>query len=107
MSSPEFGNHNGEKLSTEMIRELKAKRFISDNSPVWWTEGYIPDPREVLPFNEFMKRLVHIGECDIIPVNIDVFNRRIIKRDVYLYPEPVVPITLLNLNIQYRSDRPH
>lgn len=84
------------RSDTEIIRELKERRYIKDGWPLWWSTDYAPDPREFLAFEEFKRRLVHLGRCN---TRHDWRGNEIIK-DVYLYPEPQVPITVLNLPIE-------
>jgi hypothetical protein len=50
-------------------------------------------------FREFKKRLFHLGICKVESrIGLGNFGNQI-KKDVYLYPKPEVPIALLNLNI--------
>lgn len=99
MASPEFATSIPEKPNLETIRELKEKAFIKDGSPFWWSTDYSPDPREYLSFEEFRSRLIHLGECKITkPMGFP--GDPVHQRDVYLYPEPYVPISLLDLEIE-------
>jgi len=99
MRSPEFGFLNPERPNLEIIKDLKEKRFIKDGSPFWWSIDYAPDPREYLPFEEFRRRLVCLGECNTRR-GLHGWREDVIKRDVYLYPEPQVPVTILKLPIE-------
>lgn len=82
----------------ETIGDLKSRRFIKGGSPLWWSTDYLPDPREHLTFEEFKERLVCLGQC---PTKIwgSRGEDRIINREVYLYPEPNVPMAVLNLPV--------
>lgn len=87
------------KPTLETIGGLKQKRWIKDSSPYWWQTDYSPDPREYMDFKEFRKRLVHLGICrttDARPYHAEEYTR---EKDVYLYPKPEVPMTILNLEV--------
>lgn len=97
-------SHEREPLNSawpnlEVIRDLKNKRHIRDSSPFWWSTDYEPDPREYLPFEEFKRRLVYFGECKTKTDEPSDFWVPGQKKEVYLYPEPVVPISILPLEM--------
>lgn len=100
MRSPEFESAGIKSPTTEIIRELKSKLFIKEGSPLWWSIDHTPDPREFLPFEEFRNRLVHLGECQTTRTDFYLLgDKRTVERDVYLYPEPRVPVTVLDLEV--------
>jgi hypothetical protein len=82
----------------EVIRNLRERNYIKEGSPYWWSTDYAPDPRESLPFEEFKDRLVHLGKCKI--TNRFLGSPNVYEKDVYLYPEPNVPMTTINLDIE-------
>jgi len=85
----------------EVIQDLKNKGHIRNGSPFWWSTDYEPDPREYLPFEGFKNRLIYFGKCRTRighPSDLQ-FMRKEREREVYLYPEPVVPITILSLEV--------
>ena len=89
------------KPNFETIRKLQQKRFIKDGSPLWWSTDYAPDAREYVPFDEFRERLVYLGEYSATrrsPHSLS--NEYLMPREVCLYPEPKVPIALLNLEVE-------
>lgn len=103
MRSPEFELIDPvAKPNLETVRELQQKRFIKDGSPLWWSTDYAPDAREYVPFDEFRERLVYLGECSTTRRNLyfSVGDENLMPREVYLYPEPKVPISLLNLEVE-------
>ncbi len=103
MRSPEFELINPvTKPNLETIRELQQKRFIKDGSPLWWSTDYAPDAREYVPFDEFRERLVYLGECSTTRRNLyfGSNDENLMPREVYLYPGPKVPISLLNLEVE-------
>lgn len=69
----------------ETIKSLQEECIIPDHSPFWWGTDYQPDPRKYLPYEEFSQKLVKID--------------RMIGDPYYLYPEPEVPITTIELPI--------
>lgn len=99
MKSPEGETPYQEKSYTKIIRELKEKNFINDGSPLWWSTDYKPDPREYLSFDEFRQRLIHLGNHKTHVIHDYLAPERLVERDVYLYPKPKVPITILNLDV--------
>src|SRR3989344_4348638 len=101
MRSPEF--ESTKHLLTpdrNVIKELQQKRFIKDGSPLWWSTDYSPDAREYLPFAEFKKRLINLGDCNTKrdPYFTGAIN--LVTRKVSLYPEPKVPISILDLEVE-------
>lgn len=94
MSSHEFDPLEIHKLSTAAIRDLKKQSLIKDGSPLWWNTDYAPDPREYLTSEEFLRRLIYLGTCK---TNSGNPYRGAVQREVYLYPEPTVPMTVINL----------
>jgi len=82
----------------DIIRELKNKRWINQCSPQWWSTDYAIDPREYLNIGEFKKRLIHLGNCNIQQWS-KFLDHDIVQKDVYLYPYPDVPITILNIPV--------
>ncbi len=101
---PEFEGSNfpGKELrgpSLDIIHNLKSKGLIRDGSPFWWSTDYSPDPRELLQFNQFMARLVHVGTAKV-QYSRSFLGREPHEKDVYLYPEPQVPISILSLSYQ-------
>lgn len=101
MRSPEFELIDPvTKPNLETIRELQQKRFVKDGSPLWWSTDYAPDAREYVPFDEFRERLVYLGECSTTRRSPFFLSNDLMPREVYLYPEPKVPISLLNLEVE-------
>ncbi len=88
--------------SLSLIRRLKKDDFIEKISPFWWSIDYSPDPREYVPFPEFKKRLVHIGESQVNDYYHGEYAN-IETRDVYLYPRATVPMTVLDLDIEGKN----
>jgi len=82
-----------------LIKELKAKRIIAEKSPLWWGIDYSPDPREYMDFSDFKKTLVHLGSCPTTTTEFFSTGYKTIERDVYLYPKPAVPMSILNLQV--------
>lgn len=105
MRSPEFELIDPiAKPNFETIRKLQQKRFIKDGSPLWWSTDHAPDPREYMPFEELRGRLVRLGKCQT--TNTEFFlssDKYTAERDVYLYPEPRVPMTILELDVGGQS----
>lgn len=102
MRSPEFESSNP-VLTPDLqdIKELQQKRFIKDGSPLWWSTDYAPDSREYIPFDEFKKRLVNLGKCPTARRNPSFLStENPVTRKVCLYPEPKVPISILNLEVE-------
>ncbi len=100
MAHPEFEPSSHEGSSLQNIKELKRNHFIKDGSPLWWSINHTPDPREYLPFKEFRNRLAHLGECRTTRTDFYLLgDKHPVQRDVYLYPEPRVPITVLDLEV--------
>jgi len=99
MRLPETEITHQEKSYIKTIRELKEKNFIENGSPLWWSTDYKPDPREYLPFDKFRQRLIHLGKCKTSVVHSFLHEEKSVERDVYLYPKPKVPITILNLDV--------
>lgn len=100
---PKFNELNLEHLnvfrpSLVTIRELKGKGLIRTKSPFWWGTDYKPDPREYMDFSEFKRRLVHLGIGKFRSFDSAIDHS--FTRDVYLYPKPKVPMTILNLDVQ-------
>ncbi|MCL4382652.1 MAG: hypothetical protein M1575_01095 [Patescibacteria group bacterium] len=58
--SAEFESNGVDYLT--ILKGYKAKGLIEQTSPHWWSTDYAPDPREYLPFEQFQKRLVYLGE---------------------------------------------
>jgi hypothetical protein len=73
---------NDRAHSAASIADLRTKNLIQPGSPYWWSTDYVPDPREYLPFEEFYRRLIDIGE------------------GYKLYPEPRVPMSVLDLTVE-------
>lgn len=85
------------KPNLTTIRELKSNGTVGKESPLWWDTDYEPDPREYLDFKEFKRRLVHLGKCKTR--NHFQLSTSFTERDIYLYPRPKIPISILNLEI--------
>ena len=83
----------------DVIRELKSQGFIPEQSPFWWSTDYSPDPREYVPFDEFKNRLVYLGRVKTKSVGIWSTDQAM-QKDIYLYPNRPVPISILNLNVE-------
>lgn len=100
MRSADFENLNSLAPGLDLVKEFREKGYIRKGSPLWWSTDYQPDPREYLPFDTFRKRLVHFGDCDTLLPRIGAYHSgEKWKRDVYLYPEPTVPMTVMELTV--------
>lgn len=84
--------------SVDVIRDLKSRRIIRDGSPFWWSTDYAPDPREFVPFDEFQRRLVNFGDTRTLRTEI-AREKTSLVRAVALYPNPTVPISIVNLPV--------
>lgn len=105
MASPETLKFSYPEItapSVTVIRELKSQGFIKDGSPFWWSTDFKPDPREFVPFDQFQERLIHLGENEVLQGRFS-FDKSTSRRDVYLYPNPQVPISIVNLPIDGQS----
>jgi len=91
------------KPPLKTIIELKTKGFIGEISPLWWSTNFESDPREFMEFSEFKKRLVHLGVHKVESINWSLSGQSGKERDVYLYPKPKVPMTILNLEVSERT----
>lgn len=105
MQSVEFEHPELPKVNLETIRNLRERLFIKQGSPLWWSTDYTPDPREYIPFGEFQERLVHLGNCKTTRNRLflrdsDEYQT---ERDVYLYPHPTVPMTIIDLDFEGQS----
>ena len=99
MRSHEIEPINLETPNTNLIKELRSRHLIKDGSPLWWSTDYAPDPREYMPFDEFLGRLVHIGESQTTTPRGEMQGIPNEPRDVYLYPEPKVPMSVMELDV--------
>jgi len=110
MKSPEYQPSNSSWPNLNVIRELKSKHSIANKSPNWWSTDYKPDPREFLSFEEFERRLVRLGGAKTLRCPFGLFadsydffgfyeERHVVKREVCLYPNHLVPITIIDLEI--------
>lgn len=101
MRSPDFENLNSVKPDLATINRMQRHGYIKDGSPLWWSTDYTPDPREYLTFEKFQARLVHLGDLKT-QQRTWITERRLVHRNVYLYPEPQVPMTVLELEVNKR-----
>ena len=99
MKSPEFGQLYFPQPDVKIIKELRNEGYIREGSPLWWSTDYSPDPREYVPFAEFKNRLLSFGLHPILSAWPLTNPRDTMMKDIYLYPFPTVPITILNLPI--------
>ena len=99
MRSHEVEPINLENPNANLIKELKGRHLIKEGSPLWWSTDYSPDPREYMSFDEFLRRLVHIGEAQTRNPRGYIRGHEDVKRDVYLYPDPQVPMTVMELYV--------
>src|SRR4030042_2539177 len=98
MGLAELGFSYPDRSNIALIQELRGQYLIKDGSPFWWSTDYAPDPRELLPFKEFRQRLVGLGTCPT--ERLFRQGNDVIQREVYLYPEPSVPMPLLGVDIE-------
>lgn len=86
---PDIGHPEGNfsAPSIDTIRSLKQKGFIRNGSPLWWSVDYGFPPKEVVPFDEFEKRLTRLG----VMTTTGIME--------YAYMEARTPITVLNIEI--------
>ncbi|MBI2028356.1 MAG: hypothetical protein HYT07_01985 [Candidatus Levybacteria bacterium] len=101
MRSHEFESINLERSNTNIsiTRDLREKCFIKDGSPLWWGTDHAPDPREYISFDEFIGRLVYLGNCRVTSSDAALLGLPSREKDVYLYPDPRVPISVIELDV--------
>ena len=103
MRSHEFEPLDLKGTSTNVIKELRERSFIKEGSPLWWSTDYAPDTREYMPFEEFRGRLVHLGKYQVTNTRFFRTDKYTVEKDIYLYPEPRVPMTIIELDISGQS----
>ena len=81
-----------------VINDLKERFFVGQGSPVWWSVDNVPDPREPMSFREFTQRLVYAGKRYVTGKRLRNLGEHY-EKDAYLYPFPVVPMSILNLKV--------
>lgn len=69
------------------LKRLKEENIIYRKSPNWWSTDYASDPRKLVSFEEFQEKLISLSSS-----KTDMISPR-------LYPDPQVPISILNLEI--------
>ncbi|MCL5113548.1 MAG: hypothetical protein M1372_00055 [Patescibacteria group bacterium] len=89
--------------NTDLIEDLKRKHLIKDGSPFWWGTDNLPDPREYMPFGEFLGKLAHIGIAKTTTYRRSMWGDPDLEHDIYLYPQPRVPMTVMELEVNGRS----
>ncbi|MBI2590879.1 MAG: hypothetical protein HYW33_03310 [Candidatus Blackburnbacteria bacterium] len=91
----------------ENIRGLKQQGFIDRISPLWWDVDFTPDPREVLVYDEFKRRLTDLGPAVEIATPLSMFKDHLLHPTtdeaaphLFLYTHKQVPMAVLLAKIE-------